>query len=104
MAGIRSPAQGVGKVRPRARQAEGRGIYPADSDLLEFAETRGATYVKRLIREDMERENRGGSRPPPWGRGAFFMRRHRGAARLGSPPPPWRLAGALRENKYSGRK
>lgn len=32
-------------------------FYPADSDLLEFADTRGAfaTYVKRLIREDMER-------------------------------------------------
>ena len=32
-------------------------FYPADRELLEFAETRGAfaTYVKRLIREDMER-------------------------------------------------
>ena len=32
-------------------------FYPADADLLAFAETRGAfaTYVKRLIREDMER-------------------------------------------------
>lgn len=33
-------------------------FYPADAELLAFAETRGAfaTYVKRLIREDMERE------------------------------------------------
>lgn len=33
-------------------------FYPADAELLAFADTRGAfaTYVKRLIREDMERE------------------------------------------------
>lgn len=33
-------------------------FYPADAELLSFADTRGAfaTYVKRLIREDMERE------------------------------------------------
>lgn len=35
-------------------------FYPADAELLAFADTRGAfaTYVKRLIREDMERENK----------------------------------------------
>lgn len=34
-------------------------FYPADADLLAWAEGRDepfATYVKRLIREDMERE------------------------------------------------
>ncbi len=32
-------------------------FYPAEADLLAFAERQGAfaTYVKRLIREDMER-------------------------------------------------
>lgn len=46
-------------VRDHVRQKV-VAFYPADSDLLEFAETRGAfaTYVKRLIREDMERENK----------------------------------------------
>lgn len=35
-------------------------FYPSEADLLAFADTRGAfaTYIKRLIREDMERENK----------------------------------------------
>ncbi|WP_307739356.1 hypothetical protein [uncultured Parolsenella sp.] len=35
-------------------------FYPADRDLLEFAESQGAfaTYVKRLIKEDMRRNGR----------------------------------------------
>lgn len=35
-------------------------FYPSEADLLAFADARGAfaTYVKRLIREDMERENK----------------------------------------------
>lgn len=46
-------------VREHVKQ-KAVAFYPADSDLLEFADTRGAfaTYVKRLIREDMERENK----------------------------------------------
>lgn len=42
-------------VRDRVKQKV-VAFYPADRELLEFAETRGAfaTYVKRLIREDME--------------------------------------------------
>lgn len=44
-------------VRERVKQKV-VAFYPADRELLKFAETRGpfATYVKRLIREDMERE------------------------------------------------
>lgn len=35
-------------------------FYPSEADLLAFADTRGAfaTYVKRLIREDMDREKK----------------------------------------------
>ena len=44
-------------VRERVKQ-KAVAFYPSDRELLKFAETRGAfaTYVKRLIREDMERE------------------------------------------------
>lgn len=38
-------------------------FYPAERELLDHANSRGAfaTYVKRLIREDMEREEKDGN-------------------------------------------
>lgn len=38
-------------------KTKGVAFYPKDADLLEWASAQGAfaTYVKRLIREDMER-------------------------------------------------
>lgn len=43
-------------TREKVTQKQVR-FYPADRDILDYAEAQGAfaTYVKRLIREDMER-------------------------------------------------